>query len=457
MRIRACYAALACAALALGGAVPAVAGDQLLHSFRGGTDGDEPFGEPQLVRNPAGQLFGTAQNGSTSTTGNGLVFSLTAAASGSGAWNKNTLYYFGGGSSGGGDGALPDDGLVLGKNRALFGMTNRGGASSGCGTVFELTPPSLAGQKLWNEAVLYRFSPNDNFSDGCGPFFTRPLLAANGSIYGTTEGGGGSGFIGTLFRLDPPPAGAALWTETILHRFGPSGSDGTEPTGTLVQDSAGNVYGTAQTGGTHGQGTVWEYIPPANAPPYGGYQTLYNFTGGSDGGGPLGGLAGPLNSGITADIEFYGTAALGGAGCPVIVSGVTCGTVFSLSRLLVVGSSFSFAVLHNFTGGTDGQWPTAGLMVDNGGRLWGTTSYGGSSNCTDGCGTLFSLTRNSVPFGPRWNYAQTYAFTGAPTDGEGPEGGLVEDPNGHFYGTTQLGGTSKAFSFGAGTVFEFTP
>ena len=453
MRIVMTSVVLAGAALAVAHPVPAVAGTEtVLYSFTGDKAGDEPLDNPQLVMNAAGRLFGTAQNGSTTLSGNGLVFALTPPKTGQTAWTRQTLYRFGGSTSN--DGAEPLNGLTQGANHALIGMTLRGGASSNCGTVYVLTPVTAGGQTVWSETVLYRFGATST-TDGCSPLNTRPMLDSSGTIFGITESGGGTGFGGVLFRLDPPAFGGTLWNETILHRFG-AGTDGKGPTGALVADSGGNIYGTTNGGGTNGDGTVWEYIPPANQPPNGGYQTIYNFTGGSDGRNPFGGIVGPLSSGIVADVEFYGTAALGG---PVgAACGADCGTVFSLTRQVIVGSTFGFSTLHNFTGGTDGQEPDAGLTVDAAGTLWGTTTFGGNSACADGCGTLFHLTRNSSVFGPRWNYAQAYAFKGpASNDGSGPENGVIANASGSLFGLTQLGGTSKVLSSGAGTVFEYMP
>lgn len=203
------------------------------------------------------------------------------------------------------------------------------------------------------------------------------------------------------------------------------GADGGQPEAGLIQDAEGNLYGTTKVGGAANLGVVFKLDPV-------GKQTvLYSFAGGSDGAYPLAGLV------LDSDGNLYGTTFEGGAGpCnskPNSRGGApkTCGTVFKLDTF---GTE---SVLLSFTGEPDGANPSAGLVFDPSGNLFGTTSNGGASNF----GTVFKLD----PFGKE---SVLYSFTGG-ADGEIPDAGLILDAAGNLYGTTFRGGTS-----GLGTVFE---
>lgn len=205
--------------------------------------------------------------------------------------------------------------------------------------------------------------------------------------------------------------------------------DGYAPQGSLVKDEAGNLYGTTTWGGSvdcyiNGQevgcGTVFKIDRT------GSETILYNF-GQSQGDG-----VGP-QAGVVRDSagNLYGTAARGGGGdC----GGYGCGTVFKLD------TAGHETILHSFTGGSDGGTPNAGVILDNGGNLYGTTSVGGSS-C--GCGTVFRLD-------PSGNETVLHSFSG--TDGAYPWAGLVLDAKGNLYGTTLEG---EALGWGA--VFKLRP
>lgn len=220
-------------------------------------------------------------------------------------------------------------------------------------------------------------------------------------------------------------------TYTVLHIF--AGTDGNEPTGNVVMDTAGNLYSTTIYGGSAFEGTMFKL------PPNGTENVLYNFADGSDGGSPV---AGPV---MDASGNLYGTTNSGGSqNC----SG-GCGIVYKISP------SGTETVLYSFTGANgDGYHPNAGLVMDKSGNLYGMTSSGGNlttANCSpSGCGIVFKVDA-------RGRETVLHTFTGG-TDGGYPEGGhLIMDKSGNLYGTTSSGGainTTNCGSYGCGTVFK---
>jgi uncharacterized repeat protein (TIGR03803 family) len=181
---------------------------------------------------------------------------------------------------------------------------------------------------------------------------------AAGNLYGTAYvGGDPTCGCGTVFKLDP--SGNA----TVLHAF-TEGTDGGLPQAGLIRDAAGNLYGTTQIGGSSNAGTVFKVDTAGNE------TVLYSFTGGADGGSPLGGVS------RDAAGNLYGTTQLGGS------PQLQAGTVFKLD------TSGKLTALHTFTGGADGSNPFAGVIRDSAGNLYGTTAGGGDS----GFGTVFKIT-----------------------------------------------------------------
>ena len=162
------------------------------------------------------------------------------------------------------------------------------------------------------------------------------------------------------------------------------------------------------------------------------FRLLYSFTGGSDGGYPLGGLL------FDKEGNLYGTTGGGGAQ-GYCTGGYGCGTVFKLTP------SGAETVVYSFTGSPDGNGPWAGLVFGNGGDLYGTTYEGGTSgNCDGGCGTVFRVT-------PAGKEKVLHSFTDNP-NGAGPRAGLVVGGKGNMYGTTTGGGDYPS----GGTVFKVT-
>lgn len=215
--------------------------ETVLHSFTGqGGDGATPYAS--LVMGRRCELYGTTADGGNS--GNGTVFELSPGGA------ETVLYSFGGPR---GDGRNPRAGLAIGPNGALYGTTQYGGAT-GSGAVFQLTPPATPGG-AWIEAMLYSFQ-GPAAGDGANPTGGL-LISPSGALYGTTSGGGILGS-GTAFKLTPPAAPGGTWTETLLTAF--TFFDGANPNGGLVA-GAGALYGTAESGGAFGFGTVFQWKP----------------------------------------------------------------------------------------------------------------------------------------------------------------------------------------------------
>jgi uncharacterized repeat protein (TIGR03803 family) len=374
--------------------------------------GTPASGGSQQPWNPAFTVTDTVNNNTASVT---LPLPVSASVI--------TLYSFEGGSS---DGAAPRDALISNTSGAVFGTTFDGGAN-GAGTLFRLMPPAGQGGS-WTETVLYSFPTN---SDGAYPIASLIRNSITGTLYGTTSSGG-SGW-GTVFQVTQPEEAGGTWTESVLYGF-TDGNDGASPYAGLLAGPDGVYYGTAYLGGADMAGTVFQLTPPAS--PGGAWTetTLYSFTGGSDGGYPYSGLTMGQNG------VLYGTTSNGGMSCHR-----GCGTVFSLTPPAAPGGNWTETVLYMFMGGNDGANPTATLLLNSSGALYGTTSAGGPS----GAGTVFELTAPSSGSG-LWTETVVYNLTGA--NGATPYAGLFLGSNGALWGTTVLGGVS-----GDGTVFELTP
>jgi uncharacterized repeat protein (TIGR03803 family) len=348
-----------------------------LNSFAG-SDGLDPYA--RLVQGSDGNFYGTAQGGGANDAG--TVFKITPSGT------LTTLYSFGVG-----DGKSPYGWLVQGSDGNFYGTTSAGGAHNS-GTVFKITPGGTL-------TTLHTF----NLSDGTSPS-AGLVQGSNGNFYGTTVAGGAN-HEGTVFKITPSG------TLTTLYSFGVS--DGKNPFGWLVQGSDGNFYGTTEGGGgATDAGTVFKITPS------GTLTTLYSFDV-SDGANPFAGLV------QGSDGNFYGTTVAGGAN-----NGD--GTVFKITP------SGTLTILHSFNL-SDGAYPYGGLVQGSDGNFYGTTYFGGgSSNCADGCGTVFKIT-------PSGTLTTLYSFAGS--DGKNPYGGLVQGSDGNFYGTTTGGGANDA-----GTVFR---
>jgi uncharacterized repeat protein (TIGR03803 family) len=297
-------------------------------------------------------------------------------------------------------------GLAEYSTSKLIGSNNVVGAVYG-GDSVNLSSASNA----INQVVLLPSNYRVMHSFGGGTDGTEPLgglvADAHSNLYGTTTNGGTYG-CGTVFEV------LATGQELVLYSF-TCGVDGSNPVAGLVRDPEGNLYGTTFPGGTFGSGTVFELDSTSHE------MVLYSFTGiGGDGAEPQAGLI------LDTAGNLYGTTYLGGANGD--------GTVFEVT------APNQETVLYNFTGGSDGGLPVAGLVRDAQGYVFGTTIYYGNH----GCGTLFEVTAPNQGMG-LYNF-----YCGR--DGSTPGGGLILDEEGNLYGVTSSGGSNNL-----GTVFKVTP
>jgi len=384
----------------------------ILHSFTGPpNDGRNPI--TGLTLDSAGNLYGTTVIGGTANWG--TVFVVRPDGS------EAVLYSFAQSAV-----CCPDpSGLTLGSDGNFYGTTASGGAA-GAGTVFSMSPDGTL-------TTLYSFAGSPN--DGSDPV-SGVIRDAAGNLYGTTVYGGVSGTgcsgtsCGTVFKLSPNGA------ETVLHNFAGGSSDGGNPYGGLIQDSAGNLYGTTSNGGSTGNGVVFEVAADGTE------TVLYSFLGPANDGGPS---SGPPNdgahpqSGLIQDSagNLYGTTLNGGA--------YSDGTVFKLSP------ASSETLLHSFGGPStlEGGSPSASVIMDAAGNLYGTT---GSVGRSGGGPSVYELS-------PDGTLTVLHGF--ANSEGLPPSSGaLVQDGARNLYGTT-FGEAASPCSVegpgGCGVVYKVVP
>jgi uncharacterized repeat protein (TIGR03803 family) len=370
---------------------------EVLHTFAGGvTDGEYPAGG--FVSDGSGGFYGTTQGGGASDLG--VVFHLAANGP------ETLLHSF----AGGGDGAYPNS-LVPGRDGSLYGTTEHGGnagcGGTGCGTVFKISPDG-------SESVLHTFQSGGE--DGAFPL--GGLLDRHGNLFGTTNAGGidnctdfGTTGCGTVFEL----------THTgkfkLLYRF-TGEDDGYGPAIAPILDRAGNLYGTAEFGGTGGLGVVFKLTPD-------GDETVVHAFVIAEGATP--GALVMDNSG-----NFYGTANVGGP------QGAQ-GTVFKIAP------DGTETTLHAFGASGDGDYPLAVLLRDKNGNLIGATPYGGGgTGCGGGgCGVLYKIAPDGTETIPH-----VFSDNRLTKDGGIPTLGLLLKDSA-LYGMTDAGGANDK-----GTVFR---
>jgi uncharacterized repeat protein (TIGR03803 family) len=364
-----------------------------LYSFRGATDGAGPLAP--LVQGADGELYGTAASGGNTSlnegAGYGAIFKITTGG------GITPLYAF----TDGNDGETPYSALVQGMDGNFYGTTIHGTAGFGC--VYQVTPTG-------GFNVLYDFGGED----GSGPTGTL-IQSTNANLYGTTLGGG-TNEAGTVFQITTNGA------FTSLYSFANTSTE-LEPTkgpfAGLVQGTNGNLYGVT-LGGGDGFGHIFEMTTN------GVLTNLYSFPGGGgDGAYPRAALFVDTNG------LLYGTAEDGGTNGD--------GAVFQTTTNGILSPVYSF------TNWTDGANPSAALVADTNGNLWGTTGNLSSLLKTGGAayGTVFELTTNGV-------LTTLYAFKDG-SDGSSPRAGVIQGFDGNFYGTSYQGGN------GYGTIFRISP
>jgi uncharacterized repeat protein (TIGR03803 family) len=374
-------------ALAFCGSGAQAGGYQVLHTYSGQTNGDGAEPWAGLIEDGAGNIYGTTISGGAHNWG--TVFRIAPDGT------ETVLYNFceKGKCS---DGQLPHDGLIIDKAGNLYGTATYGGDASGQGVVFKLAPDGT-------EKVLYAFQGGPN--DGNYPYGGL-LMDKAGNLYGTTAAGG-SDNDGIVFKLAPDG------TETVLHSFTNSASDGNEPMGSLISDKDGNLYGTTPLGGTDDLGTVFEL--GSN-----GFAVLHSFTDSSGDGAHA-------NPGLIMDKagNLYGSTWSGGTNGG--------GIVFELTP------DGAETILHSFAG-SDGKNPMGSVVMDKTGNIYGSTFQGGANDD----GAVFKLA-------PDGTAAVLHSFCVEPNcnDGAWPEAGPMLDKAGNLFGTTSLSG-----KFNYGTLFK---
>jgi uncharacterized repeat protein (TIGR03803 family) len=272
------------------------------------------------------------------------------------------------------------------------GTTTQGGPAN-AGTVFTMTPSGIV-------TVLYAFTGG---ADGGYPYGAL-VQDADGSLLGTTSSGGVAN-AGTVFRI------SLTGNFTVVYTFS-AGSDGAYPYAGLLRAADGSVYGTTSGAGDFGAGTVFKLAVD------GTFSVVYMFSGGVDGGYPYGSLV------QGADGRFYGTTYAGGA--------TGYGSIFRL------GADGTLATLYAFAGGSDGAYPFSAVAIAADGSLYGTAAQGGDY----GQGTIFKLASDGT-------FTVLHGFIGDASDGGYPVAGLIQAPDGSYFGTTFYGGAQNA-----GTIFQ---
>ena len=402
--------------------------EQLLYSFQGGSDGAYPAGP--LLLGTGGVFYGATFAGGS--TGNGTVFELTPPKKKGGAWKETVIYTFQGIATGAvnvagtvvtlasgtpfvtgttwngvtfyingtaytiasvsssssltltatagnltaaaytvnsappgpwagwSDASGPEGGMIILQNGKIYGAAI-GGGSAGAGAVFQLTPP--VGSGPWVEKVIYSFQDG---KDGSGP--ESGVILSNGSLFGNTCCGTVGG---TVFELKPNKSN---WTKSSVFNFS-TYAKGKQPVGGMASDSNGVLYGTTKEGGTDGAGIIFSLTPGAAGKPY-TLTTIHTFTNGSDGGAPYGTVL------LGSSGQVYATVS---SGCDYGVGGV-----LEFTPPAAQGADWTETVLYSFTGAQDGSQPTAGVITNSTGALFGTTPF---SNYGLGYGTVYQLTQ----------------------------------------------------------------
>jgi uncharacterized repeat protein (TIGR03803 family) len=419
----------------------------ILHNFGATpTDGQAP-GSGGIV-DKHGNVFGTTDAGGVAGGGfNGVVFEISPPTAGSTTWTETILHRF----TGTPDGLNPQSRLVMTSDGALFGTTNRGGAN-GLGTAYTV---KLKSNKAATESVICDFgssafdivTPNLGFLVGPDPQKCQEDGGSCGStdfnevdskddkrladdcedhhgddaetLFGADQGGANG--TGAVYVLGPRTKGKSL-VETILYNFKVFQSGDAEgPSGELVLDCKGNLFGLTAQGGVNNLGAVYEVSPPTHQDGARTEKVIYSFNG-TDGTLP----AGPLLLGKNG--QLFGTTISGGTN--------DGGTVFELAPPSLAGHQWIHTIVYAFTGGADGGSPGNGVISDGKGRLFGTASD-----------TIFMLTPPATP-GSMWDETVLHTFTG-------PDGFTAITPltlfDNALYGTTEQAG-----AFGAGTAFQLT-
>jgi hypothetical protein len=402
---------------------PVYAGTPTVLASFNGTDGQGPQGG--AIADAAGDLFGTTLEGGAKA--DGTVFEITKT--GSGYSSTPTVLV----SFSGPNGNSPESGVIMDAAGDLFGTTYAGGANGGTngyGTVFEIT--KTGGTYSNTSTVLASF----NSTNGKNPYDAL-IMDAAGDLFGTTiEGGayGGTSGYGTVFEITKS-GGSYSSTPTVLASF--NGTDGQYPAGSLIMDATGDLFGTAQSGGAHSDGTVFEIVKSGSS--YSGTPTVLASFSGTHAADSYGSLI------MDTAGDLFGTTYYGGA------NGGTngYGTVFEITKTGGIYNSTP-TVLASFNA-SNGEAPLGSLIMDSSGDLLGTTLAGGAN----GDGVVFEIAKT----GSGYSSAPTVLASFNDTDGEDPVN-LIVDAAGDLLGTTVAGGANNdgtVFELPFGSPFAITP
>ena len=382
---------------------------QPIHRFMG-SDGEHPHAG--LTMDAAGRLYGTTFEGGSRDYG--TVFRLTRAGSG---WVLNTLYSF----QNFNDGFAPSARVIFGPDGALYGTTYLGGSSNcgdGCGTVFRLQPPLSVCKTVlcpWTKTILHTFGGTRQGNDGRNPLGDL-VFDQQGNLYGATNGGGQYD-VGVVYELS---RSGNSWTESILHSFTILFGN---PVSGLTFDRDGNLYGTAQRVPNY-YGGVYRLVPSGT-----GWteEDLYKFRGGDDGGFPLAGVIlddagnlygstnslGPHGGGTVFELSpadggwlfllLYGFFGNGGPTADLMFDpagnlyGTTAGDgpfqLGSIFELTPGSGGWTYLSLYDFSDAGVAAYPDSNVVRDANGNLYGTNVQGyGTFFCSGGCGGVWEIT-----------------------------------------------------------------
>lgn len=377
-----------------------------------------------LTKGADGAYYGTG-NPVTSVAG-GIIWRATADGS-----DVRTLYQLNPDN----DAVTPGAGVLLASDGLLYGTTKfgRGSDSTGAGSVFKIRPDGTGFAIIHRFATVTSSNADFNAVNTSGAYPEAELIEGHdGMLYGVARAGGVNG-TGTIFRIARDGTGFE-----VLHVFAANTAaanlglivnvDGAAPTGQLVQDSSGFLYGTASGGGNNGRGTVFRLATDGS-----GFEVLHHFsttttangvTTNADGTVPFAGLI-DGNDGF-----LYGVASQGGPN--------GYGAIYSINL-----ADLSFDVVFAFSN-TDGARPLSELRLGSDGRLYGATAGGGQNSSGDvsGLGTFFVVDRTGT------NFATLHDFESK--DGTGPASRVVEHAPGVFYGLT-----SSAGNCGYGSLWRY--
>jgi uncharacterized repeat protein (TIGR03803 family) len=408
---------------------------------------------------------GSAPGGGLTFNANGDLFGTTSM-DGTGEFADGTVFEMTAKASGGftfrtihqfsqatGDGSNPRSAVVFDAEGNLYGTTPNGGA--GCGIVYELSPPAAGGEE-WAETILYEFSPGPPETDGCNPS-GRLILDKAGDLYGGTFNGGGG--LSNQFCANGCGTIYKLhlangkWTETILHRFTREGTpDGENPSGGLAFDKAGNLWGTTASGGAGNSSTCGDGAVQLCG-------SVFELTANADGTW----AESMLYSFVDASTGWNPLSGviINQAGHLVGTTenggSALRGAVFEVTP--EAGGQATEKLIHEFSGEADGAFPGSGLTVDAAGALCGVVTNGGgmaftcTQNSGGGCGIVYKLTPGS---GGAWTETILYTFLGG-TDGAQPaDDKLALGPKGKIFGSAAAAGDFDFCTNGCGVVFMLT-